>query len=61
MKFQVMTTQNVQITEDKLKEKILKKEDKKSFSSDKFQKIEDQVKISLKRQDTDAVLKDITI
>lgn len=56
-----MTTQNIKITEEKLKEKILKKESKKSFSSEKFQKIEDQVKASLKKQDTDAVLKDITI
>jgi hypothetical protein len=56
-----MTTQNSQISEEKLKEKILNKEAKKSFSSEKFHKIEEQVKSSLKKQDTDAVLRDVTI
>ena len=56
-----MTTQNEQINEEKLKEKILNKEQKKSFSSDKFKKIEEQVKKSLSHQDTDEALKDITI
>lgn len=56
-----MTAQNININEEKLKEKILKKEDKKSFSSEKFQKIEEQVKYSLTKQDTDEALRDITI
>ena len=56
-----MTTQNTNINEEKLKEKILKKEDKKSFSSEKFQKIESQVKQSLSKQNTDEALRDITI
>ncbi|MCP4523152.1 MAG: type II/IV secretion system protein [Candidatus Gracilibacteria bacterium] len=48
-------------TEEKLKEKILNNEKKKNFSSEKFHKIEDQVKKSLAKQDTDEALKDITI
>lgn len=56
-----MAEQKVIVNEEKLKEKILKKEDKKSFSSEKFVKIEEQVKLSLKKQDTDEALKDITI
>jgi hypothetical protein len=42
-----MADQKELISEEKLKEKILKKEDKKSFSSEKFRKIEEQVKLSL--------------
>ena len=56
-----MADQKVIVNEEKLKEKILKKEDKKSFSSEKFKKIEEQVKLSLSKQDTDEALKDITI
>jgi hypothetical protein len=44
-----------------LKEEILEKEDKKVYVSDKFKKIEDKVKDSLKKQRTDDALKDITI
>ena len=56
-----MADQKVFLSEEKLKEKILKKEDKKSFSSEKFRKIEEQVKLSLSKQNTDEALKDITI
>lgn len=56
-----MASQNPIILEEKLKENILKKESKKSFSSEKFKKIEDQVKLSLSKQDTDEALRDITI
>ncbi|MCP4524177.1 MAG: Flp pilus assembly complex ATPase component, partial [Candidatus Gracilibacteria bacterium] len=56
-----MADQNNEVIEEKLKEKILQKENKKSFSSEKCQKIEEQVKLSLKKQDTDEALKDVTI
>jgi len=56
-----MADQKVIIDEEKLKEKILKKESKKSFSSEKFKKIEAQVKGSLVKQNTDEALRDITI
>ncbi|MDF1682925.1 MAG: hypothetical protein P1U46_04395 [Patescibacteria group bacterium] len=49
------------IKEEELKEKILSNEDKKNYHSDKFTKIEEQVKNSLKLQKTDDALKDITI
>jgi len=44
-----------------LKDNILKKEDKKRYFSERFKKIEDQVKKSLKEQNTDQALKDITL
>ena len=46
---------------EKLKEKILQQEEQKIFSSDKFTKIEDQVKASLKRRETDSALYDLSI
>jgi len=46
---------------EKLKEKILQQEEQKIFSSVKFKKIEDQVKDSLKRRETDSALYDLTI
>jgi len=46
---------------EKLKEKILQQEEQKVFSSVKFKKIEDQVKDSLKRRETDSALYDLTI
>jgi len=46
---------------EKLKEKILESEQQKSFSSDKFEKIEKQVKDSLKRRETDTALYDLSI
>jgi len=52
---------STQKAEERLKNKILQKEDKKSFSSEKFKKIEDQVHKSLDKQDTDEALRDITI
>lgn len=50
-----------QKTETELRENILQKEDKKQYSSEKFTKIEEQVKRSLKEQKTDDALRDITI
>ncbi len=44
-----------------LKDKILEKEDKKGYFSDRFVKIEEKVKNALKTQKTDEALKDITI
>lgn len=44
-----------------LKEKILKKEEKKGYFSEKFIKIEEKVKTALKSQKTDDALRDITI
>ena len=46
---------------DLLKKEILKHEDKKGYFSNRFKKIEDQVKLALKNQKTDEALKDITI
>ena len=46
---------------EKLKEKILESEQQKTFSSDKFQKIEEKVKNSLKRRETDSALYDLSI
>ncbi len=45
----------------RLKELILKKETKKEYVSEKFRKIEQKVKESLKKQDTDEALKDLTL
>ncbi|MDR1945346.1 MAG: hypothetical protein LBQ59_04745 [Candidatus Peribacteria bacterium] len=47
--------------EEKLKEEILSKEDKKKYFSARFKKIEEQVKLKLKEQKTDDALRDITI
>jgi len=44
-----------------LKNEILDKEKKNEYSSDKFKKIEDKVKDSLKKQKTDQALIDITV
>lgn len=46
---------------EELKKEILSKESKKEYHSMKFQKIENQVKDSLKQQKTDETLRDITI
>jgi chaperonin cofactor prefoldin len=56
-----MVVQNLHKSEEKLKEKILEKEEKKSYSSERFTKIEEKVKDSLSRQATDEALKDITL
>ena len=45
--------------EEQLKEDILKQEDKRTYYSEKFKKIEDQVKLSLKQQKTDDALRDL--
>ncbi|PZM83602.1 hypothetical protein DLH72_03595 [Candidatus Gracilibacteria bacterium] len=47
--------------EEQLKENILKNEEKKIYYSERFKKIEEQVKKSLKLQKTDDALRDITI
>jgi type II secretory ATPase GspE/PulE/Tfp pilus assembly ATPase PilB-like protein len=47
--------------EEELKNEILSKEQKKEYHSLKFEKIENQVKQSLKDQKTDDTLRDITI
>jgi len=46
---------------EKLKEKILQQEKDKGFSTDKFKKIEKQVKDSLARRETDSALYDLTV
>jgi len=46
---------------EKLKEKILQQEKQKNFSNVKFKKIEDQVKASLKRRETDSALYDLSL
>ncbi|MDR2640746.1 MAG: hypothetical protein LBC61_05590 [Candidatus Peribacteria bacterium] len=51
----------INVDEERLKENILLKEDRKEYFSARFQKIEDQVKLSLKEQRTDDALRDITI
>lgn len=48
------------IKPEKLKEEILKKEEKKTYFSSRFSKIEEKVKESLKNQKTDDALVDIT-
>ncbi|MDD3794251.1 MAG: GspE/PulE family protein [Candidatus Gracilibacteria bacterium] len=52
------TVKNIQ---EELKDEILSKEQKREYHSLKFQKIERQVKQSLKEQKTDDTLRDITI
>ncbi|MDD2907107.1 MAG: GspE/PulE family protein [Candidatus Gracilibacteria bacterium] len=47
--------------QEELKNEILSKESKREYHSSKFQKIETQVKESLKQQKTDDTLRDITI
>jgi len=44
-----------------LKEAVLKKEETKKYSSERFGQIEKQVKADLARQATDDALKDISI
>jgi len=56
-----MVVKKAQVIQEELKEAILSHEDKKEYHSNKFQKIEDQVKSSLKSQKTDDALRDITI
>lgn len=46
---------------EELKEKIFASEQKRAYSSERFTKIENQVRESLKKQNTDEALKDITI
>lgn len=49
------------IIEEKLKEKILNKEEKKDFYSKRFSKIEKKVKDALSSQQTDQALSDLTV
>ncbi len=48
-------------SKEKLKEKILSQEDKKSYRSTRFEKIETQVKEALARQATDDALRDLSL
>lgn len=56
-----MPAKKIVVKQEELKEKILKSEEKKVYFSEKFEKIETQVKESLKKQATDQALRDITI
>ena len=56
-----MVVKNLLKNQEDLKEKILLSEEKKVYSSEKFQKIEEKVKDSLKKQATDEALMDITV
>jgi hypothetical protein len=56
-----MVVQDQTKKEEELKEKIFASEEKKSYFSEKFQKIEEKVKASLKNQSTDEALNGITI
>jgi hypothetical protein len=47
--------------EEELKQVILSNENKKEYRSDRFKKIEEHVKNSLKLQKTDDALRDLTI
>lgn len=49
------------LEQESLKDNILKKESKRAYKSERFHKIEEQVKASLKLQKTDEALKDLTI
>lgn len=55
-----MATKKTTSTQE-LKKIVLEQEEKHEYQSEKFQKIEDQVKSSLKRQATDDALRDISI
>lgn len=44
-----------------LKNRILEKEEKKGFFSERFKKIEDKVKLAIKQQKTDEAMRDITV
>ncbi|MFC1797934.1 hypothetical protein ACFLY2_02020 [Patescibacteria group bacterium] len=55
-----MVTPKVKKVSELLKEELLEKEEKKEYFSDRFKKIEDKVKLTLKLQKTDEALIDIT-
>lgn len=56
-----MVVKKEKIFEEELKESILSNEKKKEYRSSKFQKIEEQVKSSIKLQKTDDALRDLTL
>ena len=56
-----MVVKDYDVSEDTLKAKILASEEKRGYFSDRFEKIEKQVKDSLVKQKADDALKDITI
>jgi hypothetical protein len=56
-----MPTKKDNKQEEQLKEEILSKEDKRKYYSEKFKRIEEQVKQNLKLQKTDDALRDMTI
>lgn len=49
------------LKQDILSNAVLKKEEKKQYSSSRFEKIESQVKESLKKQATDDALRDLSL
>jgi len=53
--------QDINQDTDILKKQVLEKENKKEYRSERFSKIETQVKDALKRQATDDALRDISI
>ena len=57
----VLTKEEKNKLNEDLKNSILLSEKKRDYSSDKFSLIEEQVKASLSKQDTDEALKSITI
>ncbi|MBT3726948.1 hypothetical protein HOG21_04610 [bacterium] len=56
-----MQENNIKNDPKELKNEILNSENKKEYHSERFTKIEDKVKESLKKQKTDDALRDITI
>lgn len=54
------TKQENIIDSEKLKKQVLEKEDKKQYSSSRFEKIEKQVRDALARQATDDALRDLS-
>lgn len=56
-----MSEKTQEKNQEDLKENILKNEQQKQYKSEKFKKIEEQVKLNLKNQKTDDALRDITI
>jgi len=55
------TTSTQKKNTEELKQKVLQNEEKKKYSSERFQKIEEKVKYALSKQKTDEALKDISI
>jgi hypothetical protein len=56
-----MVVKDYDTKSEKLKAKILASEEKRGYFSNRFKKIEKQVKSSLEKQNADQALTDITI